>query len=146
MSPLMKQVLRLVFLIPLLFAAGLQAPAEVSAAQPDFPIPMCKADCLISSNINIKPVQYGRTTLLTGSILVVDETGAPVSQAAVTVVWTLPDGSQQTQVVSTSRSGIAGTSIVKLQNGVFTLRVEYIAKQGHMFAPYLGIGVAIFKG
>lgn len=146
MSTFKKQILGLIFVIPLLFGAGVQASTAAGTAEPGFPIPLCKENCLISTAISIKPIQYGRTTVLMGSILVVDETGAPVRQASVSVVWDLPDGSQQAQIVSTNRQGIAETSIVQLQSGDFTLRVEYLAKQGYTFDPFHGIVVKIFKG
>jgi hypothetical protein len=101
----------------------------------DIPIPPrgCKTDCLISANINIKPTYKGETTTLTGSILIVDENGKPVSGAVVIVRWQLPDGTAFRDRVKTDSSGIAVVEIQAMQHGMFDLDVLRADKDGYRF-------------
>jgi len=72
------------------------------------------------------------TMSVTGKVKVQDETGANIRNADVYALWSLPDGTLQSQIATTDRRGFANFNISG-SRGIYTLTVEDITKLGMTF-------------
>jgi len=69
---------------------------------------------------------------VSGTVIVVDETGAAVKSASVKGEWTLPDGSKVLRTASSNKRGRASFS-TDGERGTYTLTVLDIIKTGYSF-------------
>ena len=101
----------------------------------DLPVPPrgCKTDCMISANINIKPISKGDTSILIGSVLITDENGKPVADAVIVMRWTLPNDTTVVDRVKTDSHGIAVVEVAAMQHGRYVLEVLRGVKDGYHF-------------
>lgn len=97
------------------------------------PTRACAVNCLIAANINLKPVTVGDTDFVEATVLVVDEHGDALRGASVSGTWTLPDGRTVSVSAQTDGSGFAALRVEALQSGVYSLRIDGIAKAGYTF-------------
>jgi probable HAF family extracellular repeat protein len=93
--------------------------------------PECTFNCLRSTSIVLR----SRGHRIDGSVTVQDENGASVAQAVVFARWTYPDGSSDTQYVSTRTDGQARFLTTAGQSGRYTLTVVNIQLSQHTFNP-----------
>jgi hypothetical protein len=140
----------LIIMIAVMFfstaAAGAPAilPEDIAPGDPPVesvpapPVRGCFTDCLISANVNIKPLSKGDTMTLAGSVLIVDENGKPVPGAIVIMSWTLPDGSTFRDRAQTDSNGIAVVTTQAMEHGMYMLKVVRAAKTGYQFEGKLG--------
>jgi hypothetical protein len=68
-------------------------------------------------------------------VTVNDENGTAISGAAVSVTWTLPDGSSQSRTRTTNTSGIANIQISATDQGTYTITIDDIGRPGFTFDP-----------
>ncbi|HET7112503.1 MAG TPA: PQQ-binding-like beta-propeller repeat protein, partial [Pyrinomonadaceae bacterium] len=98
------------------------------------PPPPVQAQLLRSTDILFSTKLSRSTLTVSASVVVKDENGASVPNAAVAVTWRLPDGATQTQSATTSSSGVARFS-TRGSRGTYTLTVNNITKTGYTFDP-----------
>jgi len=96
--------------------------------------PECSYNCLRSRAIDLKGRLMGQEALVDGKVTVKDENRAPVPEAMVAALWTLPDGTTQNHYAWTSAKGVAKFSISGGQ-GTYTLEVIGIVKSLYTFNP-----------
>lgn len=87
---------------------------------------------LRSTDITLDARSKRGTVSVTATVTVTDESGAGVPGAVVQASWTLPDGSVEQQVATTSRKGEAGFS-VSGTGGIYRIDVTDISKDGYTF-------------
>ena len=93
------------------------------------------ASTLLRSNEITLDVRSRRNAVnFTGTVVVMDENHAPISGAAVSVEWTLPDGTALAQSGSSSGTGEASFK-VSGEGGIYTLTVTDISKGEYLFDP-----------
>ena len=111
---------------------GTAAPTATPLPSPTpSPVPPgCTSNCLRSTNLTL----VSRGNGVAGQVTVTDENSGPVSGASVSITWSLPDGTAQTQSAATNHSGVASFSI-KGGTGTYTLTITNIAKSGFTFDP-----------
>jgi hypothetical protein len=77
----------------------------------------------------------GITTRGVGSmVMILDENGAPVPDAAVSVHWDLPGGGKGDQVGTTNSSGRA-TFKINGGSGTYTITITDVTLSGYTFDP-----------
>lgn len=96
--------------------------------------PECSFNCLRSRAVDLKGRLKGQQALVDGKVTVKDENRAPVPEALVAALWTLPDGSTQNHYAWTNARGIAKFNISDGQ-GTYTLEVLGIVKSLYTFNP-----------
>ncbi len=92
----------------------------------------CIQDCLRTTSIHLHARVRNGTMSVTGKVKAHDETGANIRNADVHALWSLPDGTLQNQIVTTSISGFANFNISG-SRGTYTLTVEDTTKLGMTF-------------
>ncbi len=95
---------------------------------------VCKTNCLRSKAIAFTVKRDDAGIELHGRVRVRNELRNLVSDAAVSIQWTLPGGGTQTAKKRTDLHGLADFQ-VKGPHGTYTLTVTKIAKQGSTFDP-----------
>ncbi len=76
----------------------------------------------------------GRYVVL-GALRILDEQGARVAGAQVTVEWTLPDGATSTQQAPTNARGLVRYRVRSVQVGVYEMCVTEVTKAGFLYDP-----------
>ncbi len=66
---------------------------------------------------------------VTGKVNAQDKTGANIGNADVHALWSLPDGTLQSQIVTTNKSGFANFEISGSSGGVPPFYVPHLTKQ-----------------
>ena len=94
----------------------------------------CITNCLRSTNIMFRTKARGSNYLVLSNIFVEDENGTRLSNADVSVTWTLPDGSNQTQTAATNGRGQVRFKI-RGGAGLYTLIITDITLTGYTFDP-----------
>jgi protocatechuate 3,4-dioxygenase beta subunit len=87
-----------------------------------------------SDHIELRGEVRADFAIMTCRIFVRDENDAPMADAMVSLTWTLPDGTAQTQTVTTNNSGVARSSISN-GKGAYTVTITNISKDGYSFDP-----------
>lgn len=87
---------------------------------------------LRSTDIDMSGRSTRKTVKVSADITVLDQNRGPVSGAAVTVTWGLPDGSTTSQT-STTSGGVAGFNVASSDGGTYYLTVDDISKDGYTF-------------
>ncbi len=87
---------------------------------------------LKSARITLKAVTVGTGVNATSKVSVLDNNGAPVSGATVSVNWKLPSGKTLAQTSNTTGRGIATFTTTDIA-GTYTITVTNITKSGYTF-------------
>lgn len=95
---------------------------------------VCKVNCLRSRAITFSAKRNNGGIELHGKVRVKNELKVVIPDAAVTVRWTLPNGTTQTAQKNTDLTGLADFQ-VKGPHGTYTLTVTNITKAGLTFDP-----------
>ena len=96
------------------------------------PSPTASAQMLRSTSITLTAKATKTAVTVTGTITVRSSTGAVAPNAAVSVAWTLPDGSGLNQTAMTNSKGNA-TFSAKSSRGTYILTETNISKTGYDF-------------
>ena len=96
--------------------------------------PECTLQCLRSKRIQLKGRLSGGQAVVTGKVLVKDESGTPVAEALVSVTWTLPDGTPHNQYAWTNAKGLAAIDTTG-PAGTYQAEVIGIYKSLYTFNP-----------
>ncbi|MEW5986902.1 MAG: SBBP repeat-containing protein [Chloroflexota bacterium] len=98
----------------------------------------CTEDCLRSTAIKLRGRHYYHLIGVQAAVLVTDENGHPVANAAVYVRWTVRGAAGDVTITQpadlTNHAGIAHFNIAA-GLGTYTLTVETITKPGYTFDP-----------
>jgi probable HAF family extracellular repeat protein len=100
----------------------------------DTPPAICSLQCLRSTSIQLRSRRIRRVSSVIGDVTVADENGTAVSAALVLATWTLPDGSERDQYLSTNANGVA-TLATQGPSGLYTLRIVNIQRSLYTFDP-----------
>ncbi|MFN0141291.1 MAG: hypothetical protein ACKVQW_14540 [Pyrinomonadaceae bacterium] len=87
------------------------------------------ASIMIVSSIRMYAVTETAGTSVNADVNVVDNRGAPVQGAAVTVRWRMPNGQSQIQTGDTNAKGIATFSVAAMR-GLYRLTIYDLVKAG----------------
>ncbi len=87
---------------------------------------------LRAANITLAASLRGSKVTVDGKVTVLDQNGAPVPGASVSITWTLPGGARATQTATTASNGIASFT-VKGNRGTYMLTVNNVLKPGYVF-------------
>ena len=93
----------------------------------------CHSNCLRSS-ISLSSKLAGNILTVMGEVTVKNQTGTALEDVEVSITWTLPDGSTQTETGTTESTGIAKFNIAG-SRGTYTLTITNLAKKDHCFDP-----------
>lgn len=102
--------------------------ASGSITNPPTPEPEPEIETISVSDLTL----VKRRTNLVASVFVVDADGATVSKAAVSIIWTFPNGETATFSANTNRNGKA---VIKVPSsrGTHTVSVDSVSKSGYEF-------------
>ena len=89
---------------------------------------------LRSSDITLNARSKRNSVSMNAAVSVTDQNGAGVSGATVQAAWTLPDGSVQQQVATTSGKGEASFR-VSGSGGLYRIDISEISRDGYTFDP-----------
>jgi hypothetical protein len=89
----------------------------------------CNTACLRSTAVGMQ----SRFNSVTGRVTVRDENGTVVPGARVSVTWTRPDGSTESQTRTTNTAGVVLFSVSALDPGTYTITITNITKSGYTF-------------
>ncbi len=96
------------------------------------PPPPVPAQLMRSTDILLTTKLSKNAVNVSASVVVKDENGASVPNAAVGVSWKLPDGTSLNQTANTSSGGVAKFS-TRSSRGTYTVTVNNITKSGFTF-------------
>jgi probable HAF family extracellular repeat protein len=100
----------------------------------DTPPAPCSFQCLRSTSIQLSSRRVRKVASVVGDVTVADENGTAVPAALVLAKWTLPDGSERDQYVSTNSNGVA-MFVLQGPSGLYTLRIVNIQRSLYTFDP-----------
>jgi hypothetical protein len=84
---------------------------------------------------SITPKFQAKGNLVQATVTIQDAAGAPIGAASVTVVVTIPGGSQSTVTRATNAQGRASFSTPATASGTYTVTVRGVAKTGLTYDP-----------
>jgi hypothetical protein len=103
------------------FFDGCQAPAQ---------------DSVHVQSIQLRLVaQSGGRYTVQSTLRILDQNGQIVPAAAVSSIWTLPNGNTRAQTVNTNAQGVARFRVTTLQTGVYQFCVADVVKAGFVYDP-----------
>jgi hypothetical protein len=101
-------------------------------SQSEISVNVASAKTLKVSSISLSGITSGSKATITGYVYIKDGSGKLISNATVTVTWTLPGGSKKTATVITDSSGRAKFTVSGAR-GTYTLTVNNVVKSGYTF-------------
>ncbi|MCA9921998.1 MAG: PKD domain-containing protein, partial [Anaerolineales bacterium] len=96
---------------------------------------VCTSNCLQVSQITMSSRDRRGSLTISGQVRIVDENGNRLDGVTVYGTWTLPNGTTETQVLTTNVRGSATFTTTDGGAGTYTLVITNVEKSGYTFDP-----------
>jgi hypothetical protein len=115
-------------------AAGVVVTAGATTVQ-DFALDPVQTNTLHVNAITLSYTIKGKRITVQSTVSILDQNGSPVSSAAVSGEWTLPNSTITAQSATTNTSGVATFRLISRLRGVYEFCVTDVVKAGFVYDP-----------
>jgi subtilisin family serine protease len=115
-------------------ATGVAVTAGATTVQ-DFALDPVQTNTLHVNAITLSYTIKGKRITVQSTVSILDQNGSPVSSAAVSGEWTLPNNTITAQSATTNTSGVATFRLISKLRGVYEICVTNVVKAGYVYDP-----------